>query len=584
MPSTHDLIAAIYAATLSPDDFTRTFDRLDSLLFLGEDRPADEREGESRLCETALSHIAMARSIQERIGRARTYEQKLTSILESVPNPSYVITRSESVLAANGVARAKYGPTPATLKDLAAVDDVHRQVRDFLRKGEVSRPLAVSGHGDRPRKSQTSVLVNRIDASLTGAPESLFLLSIVDIGFDGETTELFRATYGLTQAETEVAVLLASGLRLSDIAAERRVSLETVRTQIKVIKAKTSARDLPGLVRLLCGFTASVLGPGGGEEAAAATGRTTPLKARRQIALRDGRKLDYLEQGARDGLPVILLHNLPYGAELPAAAIRQAHADNLRIVAPFRPGFGNSDPIAGIDGDTLLTAVAGDIRELMQRLGMERAAVVSHSSGAAFALRFARLFPDAVSRLIGVSRAPIWRDEWMAQTPARQRFMLRLAKHSPQLLPVVSWAMVSCMESRYASEFVTYNCKDGKADSAALQQNPEIIGLIANGSVDALRNGVDCVGRECRILLDDFSAEARESPHKFHILHGSDDSIIHISQSYAFAEAVPGTQIEAVEGAGQLLFYSHWQHVLAAIKRGNASAAAKSARPEAPSP
>ncbi|MDN2580987.1 alpha/beta fold hydrolase [Aquibium sp. ELW1220] len=545
------------------------FDRLDELFFA---RGADGRPDEdvaALVDESALGHIEIVRSIQERLVRARTDDQRATAVLESVPNPSYLVRRSETVIAANAMAHARQDRMPAMLRDLLADPGILRRVREYLSSADTGRLLAVAGHADPRSRTQTSVLVKRVENGFQGAGEEpVFLLSIVDFGFDEAAVELFRSAYGLTQAEARVAVLLASGLRLPDVAAERGVSVDTVRTQIKLIKNKTSVRDIPALVRLLCGFSAGVLGPTSRRvEPVAAQAGSAPVKVRRQIVLRDGRRLQYLEQGAADGEPVLMLHNLPYGAELPEAAIRQAHRDGLRIVAPFRAGFGGSDMVAVASDDDLIDSAAGDMRDLLGQLGIVRAVVVSHSTSAPFALRFARLHPECVRRLVAVSRAPIWRDEWLKSTPQRQRFMLRMARSLPQLLPVVTWAMVSVMETAFANDFVVYNCRDSEVDVLAMRRNPEIADLIAKGSVEALRNGVDAFCRETRLAMFDFSPEARATGHKFQILHGRDDVIVHPSQSLAFAEVVPGTSVELVDGAGQLLFLSHWQQVFEAIRR-----------------
>lgn len=573
MPAdTNDMIAAIYAATLSPNDFHNVFDTLDSVLFLDGDQDA----AASPLTDAAVSHIDMARSIQERIGRSRSTDQKLETIVESVPNPAYIVSQSETVVAANAMAHERYGRMPALLKQLVAVDDVLQRVRTHLKKNEAGAPLAVAGQAEPGRKTQTSVLLSRIDPSIYEGKEKLFLLSIVDFGFDERVTALFRDAYGLTQAESHVAVLLASGLTPADIAIERRVSVETIRTQIKIIKSKTSVRDLPGLVRLLCGFTASLLGQARSSNGEDRWSPLEPLRARRRIALRDGRRLAYLEQGAADGRPVLLFHNLPYGAELPAAAIRQAHADGLRIIAPFRPGMAGTDPLPKTGLEEHLTGSAADCLELMDTLGIRSAVALGHSVGSTFAFRFARLHPDRISRIVAVSRAPAWKPDWIADLPQRQRFVVRLAKHFPQVLPVVAWAMIACLESSYATEFVRHGCKDGPADARAAEDQ-ETVDLIAQGSVEALRNSVAAFCLESLIVQMDFTDEARDARHKFHILHGADDHIIPLPHSRAFADAVPGTRLDVVEGAGQLLFFSHWRHMLDAVMYGPSPPARASA-------
>jgi DNA-binding CsgD family transcriptional regulator len=57
--------------------------------------------------------------------------------------------------------------------------------------------------------------------------------------------------FALTAAEAGVALALAAGRSAEEIAAERSVSLPTVRTQIRQILEKTGAMHLRDLGRLL---------------------------------------------------------------------------------------------------------------------------------------------------------------------------------------------------------------------------------------------------------------------------------------------------------------------------------------------
>jgi DNA-binding CsgD family transcriptional regulator len=60
-----------------------------------------------------------------------------------------------------------------------------------------------------------------------------------------------RGAYGLTAAQARVAVLLGEGLSLSAIAERLQVRVDTVRTHLKKIFAKTDTRRQSELVRLL---------------------------------------------------------------------------------------------------------------------------------------------------------------------------------------------------------------------------------------------------------------------------------------------------------------------------------------------
>jgi DNA-binding CsgD family transcriptional regulator len=66
--------------------------------------------------------------------------------------------------------------------------------------------------------------------------------------------QTLQQLFALTAAEAGVALALSVGRSAEDIAVERRVSLPTVRTQIRQILEKTGAQHLRDLVRLLAGL------------------------------------------------------------------------------------------------------------------------------------------------------------------------------------------------------------------------------------------------------------------------------------------------------------------------------------------
>jgi DNA-binding CsgD family transcriptional regulator len=69
----------------------------------------------------------------------------------------------------------------------------------------------------------------------------------------GLSPQKLAARYGLTQAEAEIALLLAEGLRAPQIAARRETSTATVNTQLKKIYQKTGASGHVALLIKLLG-------------------------------------------------------------------------------------------------------------------------------------------------------------------------------------------------------------------------------------------------------------------------------------------------------------------------------------------
>jgi pimeloyl-ACP methyl ester carboxylesterase len=115
--------------------------------------------------------------------------------------------------------------------------------------------------------------------------------------------------------------------------------------------------------------------------------------------------IGYLDEGPRDGFPVMLLHGFP---DSPAGwdEVVAALPDDLRVIRPYLRGCG---PTLVIDvetaGGTQVAALARDVLDLADGLGLERFLLVGHDWGARAAHAVAVLAPDRLSGLITMSTA-----------------------------------------------------------------------------------------------------------------------------------------------------------------------------------
>jgi pimeloyl-ACP methyl ester carboxylesterase len=96
----------------------------------------------------------------------------------------------------------------------------------------------------------------------------------------------------------------------------------------------------------------------------------------------DGRTLAYVERGAPDGFPVLVLHGTPgsRATRHPDPTFYERHG--VRAVAYDRPGYGLSDPQPG----RVVADAPADVLAVADHLGFERFAVVGGSGGAPHAL------------------------------------------------------------------------------------------------------------------------------------------------------------------------------------------------------
>lgn len=110
----------------------------------------------------------------------------------------------------------------------------------------------------------------------------------------------------------------------------------------------------------------------------------------------NGIRLHWVEQG--EGPPVVLLHGFPefwyaWRKQLPALA-----AAGYRAVAPDLRGYNLSDKPAGVRAYRI-EALLGDLAGLIAHLGEEKAHVVGHDWGGAFAWYAPLLCPDRLLSL-----------------------------------------------------------------------------------------------------------------------------------------------------------------------------------------
>jgi len=114
-------------------------------------------------------------------------------------------------------------------------------------------------------------------------------------------------------------------------------------------------------------------------------------------------KLHYREFGeAHLGTPLILLHGL-LGSLVNWQRIARRLGERHRVIVPDLRNHGRSPH----DPDVSYPAMAGDVLELMDHLGVAQAVLVGHSMGGKTAMWLALEQPERVEKLVVVDIAPV---------------------------------------------------------------------------------------------------------------------------------------------------------------------------------
>jgi pimeloyl-ACP methyl ester carboxylesterase len=116
----------------------------------------------------------------------------------------------------------------------------------------------------------------------------------------------------------------------------------------------------------------------------------------------NGLNLNVIDEGPRDGAPVVLLHGFPDRASMWHNQIAALTEAGYRVIAPDQRGFGDSDAPEGVENYDNMHAMA-DVVALLDQLGIDKAHVVGHDWGASVAWRLGLFAADRLLSLTVVS-------------------------------------------------------------------------------------------------------------------------------------------------------------------------------------
>lgn len=187
---------------------------------------------------TARRAAALSQGALDAVGLVAITVQSEGRIFHSNAAAEIVLQRADGLVAKNGKLTATHPQCAAKLQEALA--------QATAPSDPTASAVVVERGEDEPAYLVTiTPLTGRIGASAA-------LLLFRDPGVqDNSLTMRLYALFGLTNAEAAVAIDLAGGLPLADIARNRGVKVTTLRAQLKSIAVKTGCSRQSELVALL---------------------------------------------------------------------------------------------------------------------------------------------------------------------------------------------------------------------------------------------------------------------------------------------------------------------------------------------
>lgn len=244
------------------------------------------------------------------------------------------------------------------------------------------------------------------------------------------------------------------------------------------------------------------------------------------VQLPNAIKLEYVERGREDGVPVVLLHGITdswrsFSLTMPLLP------DSMHVFAVSLRGHGNSDrPAAGYEPDRF----ASDLAAFLDKVKVKKAVIVGHSMGSMVAQRFAMLYPERTRGLVLMAS---WTT--LAGNQEMQKFYTDwISTLSDPVDPTFARDFqMSTMARPVAPEFV-----DGM-----VQESLKAPARVWRGSFEGL-------------LRADFSADLKKINAPTLVMFASKDSYCKREEQDALVAAIRGAQLMVYEGSGHAL---HWE-------------------------
>ena len=232
-------------------------------VFADDSRPPFGEE-DCRLLGALMPHLQRALRVSMQLGDLQWRQGYLAQALDRLSTALFLIAGNSHVLYMNHAAETLLARGVGLLIDHDGICTGNPSETATLRRliGRAALTSAAQGNGaggtmtvsHRDHRPPLDVLVSPIRLEdvhpMLDRPAALVYVTDPDAVIYSAGAELQRR-FGLTSAETRVAMLIGEGRTVRQIAEQLHVSPHTVRTQLKAVLAKTETTRQGELIRLI---------------------------------------------------------------------------------------------------------------------------------------------------------------------------------------------------------------------------------------------------------------------------------------------------------------------------------------------
>jgi pimeloyl-ACP methyl ester carboxylesterase len=281
----------------------------------------------------------------------------------------------------------------------------------------------------------------------------------------------------------------------------------------------------------------------------------------RTVHAAGNRAIGIYEYGDASGAPVFALHGTPACGAGFDWTDRSARERKLRIIAPDRPGIGNStaQPMPAV------ASYAAELAALADALEIDRFTVLGYSGGGPYALAVAAaLGPRVQSATIVASAGEIGAWAVFSDLARSDRQITWLALHAPVLARATLRA--ADLGARVAPRLTLRSASSElTASDRAVLQNLGSPSQALALFTQALAHSSAGVVADYALLARPWHVDLGAITVPVHCWHGTADTLVPLAHTEDLVARLPNARLTTWPGEGHLAFIAHIDDVLADI-------------------
>ncbi len=554
------LVGEIYKSILIPENFISVLELWDKNISSGGTVSAE-------MLNVLEDQLTTAIPLLEVSLKSVVNEDELVNRLAEFERPSLLVSTNGTVIGSNPGGRVHFNmregdKVERSLMHPADAREFDQVVKQANRLSEADAFKVFGFSTTNANGMRTEHLVACRSVTIAATQMGYVLLSAMDLVLSENGAGAFQRSFGATDAEMRIMRHLIAGRRQTDIAATDKIREDTVKKHIKSLREKTQTPNTTALVCLAASFAQISAEYGklpsmandSGRSITNMSGQTYVAPARHKLARVNGLTVEYVDEGPADGEPLMILHSSMVGFVLPPEFISELNSNGYRVIVPFRPGNGISDPLPG---PYCIETTSRHILAFVKQLGLKKFGVVGGTTGFVFAAHLAALAPEQVRSVVGIAGyLPVERWRLHDSMARYQRAVLYTKSKNRKLAKFLVLSGYKAYLQLGAHRFMTQIMQHSKSDLRVIN-NSNALAAISVGLKIGGAQGVDALLDDTSLVLTDWTPTLSSVRCPIHLFHGDEDSVYKSELVREFCAGRDGFELTILKNAGQLMIYDN---------------------------